>query len=211
MAPEDDFLARNGLKHGKVYGFATDMSASGSTGGLYRDDFHKNRNNGEEVTGKFVAIDWKWDGTVKNYRHDGGWEFQLPVPGYGPDDDFKWWNANGMDAGGSKTEHASHDSRDGVSAFVQTSTAGYFGHYYLDGLKDLFDSLGAGELPTEVDAKYYVYQGENDVSSQIDLGGAGLYNQVDQCPGVEDATLHCDSSKVRNTFEDIDGFEVRKL
>lgn len=67
-APADDFLARNGLRYGKVYGFATDMSADGQTGGLWRDEYHKDRENGEKVEGKFVAIDWQWDGTVKNFR-----------------------------------------------------------------------------------------------------------------------------------------------
>ena len=70
-APDDDFLARNGLRYGKVYGFAIDMSASGPTGGLFRDAFHKPRANGEQVEGKFVAIDWMWDGEAKNFRHDG--------------------------------------------------------------------------------------------------------------------------------------------
>ena len=64
-APADDFLARNGLRYGKVYGFAVDMSESGPTGGLMRDAFHKPRANGAQVDGKFVAINWQWDGEVK--------------------------------------------------------------------------------------------------------------------------------------------------
>lgn len=44
------------------------MSADGPTGGLWRDEYHKDRENGEKVEGKFVAIDWQWDGTVKNFR-----------------------------------------------------------------------------------------------------------------------------------------------
>ena len=185
------------------------MSLTGDAGGLYRDEYHKSRMNGEKVEGKFVAIDWKWDGEVKNFRHDGAWEWQKPVPSFGPDDDFKWWNSNGMDSGGSKTEQITHDPREGVSAFVQSSTGGYFGHYYLDGLKDLLSTLTDGELPTTVDSTYYVYQGENDIRSQVNLGMAGLTNQVDSCPGVVDATQNCDRSTVRNTFEDVDGFEVR--
>ena len=74
------------------------MSLTGDAGGLYRDEYHKSRMNGEKVEGKFVAIDWKWDGEVKNFRHDGAWEWQKPVPSFGPDDDFKWWNSNGKQA-----------------------------------------------------------------------------------------------------------------
>ena len=47
------------------------MSSSGPTGGLFRDSFHKPRENGAQVDGKFVAIDWMWDGVAKNFRHDG--------------------------------------------------------------------------------------------------------------------------------------------
>ena len=74
-APEDDFLARNGLKYGQLYGFATDMSETGPTGGVFRDEWHKTATNGDEVPGKFIAQPWRWDGEVKNFEHDG--EFLL--------------------------------------------------------------------------------------------------------------------------------------
>ena len=57
------------------------MDVNGPTGGLMRHECHKNRENGSKVIGKFVVIDWQWDGTVENFRHDGAWEFQIPVPG----------------------------------------------------------------------------------------------------------------------------------
>jgi len=205
-APEDDFLARNGLRYGKVYGFAVDMSEAGPTGGLFRDAFHKPRDNGEQVDGKFIAIDWQWDGEVKNFRHDGAFDFQLPVPGY-DGTDMMWWNANGYDASGSKTEHLSPDTRPGKTAFIQGSTAGYFGHYYVHGVTDALDA--AEDFPSELDASYFVYQGENDITAQINLGGDGLYNIVPECPGAEDATVNCDRDySVKSTFEDIDGLEI---
>ena len=205
-APADDFLARNGLRYGKVYGFAVDMSSDGPTEGLFRDAFHKPRQNGAKVDGKFVAINWQWDGVVKNFRHDGAFEFQLQVPGY-EGTDMMWWNANGIDASGSKTEHLSPDTRPGESAFVQGSTAGYFGHYYI---KRLAKTLKESEdFPAELDSTYFVYQGEQDISSQINLNGEGLYNSATVCPGASDATVNCDSDySVKNTFEDIDGFEI---
>lgn len=205
-APADDFLARNGLRYGKLYGFAIDMSEDGPADGLFRDEFHTPRENGAQVDGKFVAINWQWDGVVKNYRHDGAWEFQNDVPGY-EGTDFKWWNANGYDESGSKTEHLSPDLRPGVSAFVQGSTAGYFGHYYLN---DLGEKLATADgFPAEIDSSYFVYQGQQDISGQIELGGAGLTNEVPECPGASDATVNCDNDdSVKNTFEDIDGLEV---
>ena len=42
QAPASDFLARNGLRYGRIYGFAIDMSPEGPTGGEWRDEFHKN-------------------------------------------------------------------------------------------------------------------------------------------------------------------------
>ncbi len=118
-----------------------------------------------------------------------------------------WWNGNGYDASGSKTEHNSPDTRPGQTAFIQGSTAGYFGHYYVHDIIAALD--GEGDFPAELDASYFVYQGENDITGQIDLNGAGLYNIVEECPGAEDATVNCDRDfSVKSTFEDIDGLEV---
>jgi len=205
-APADDFLARNGLRFGQVYGFATDISPTGPTGGMFRDEFHKPRENGARVDGKFVAIDWQWDGVVKNFRHDGAWHFQIDVPGY-EGTTMKWWTANGYDSSGAKTEHTSPDTRPGQTAFIQGSTAGYFGHYYINDIKAALDA--ADTFPSEVDSTYYVYQGENDITGQIELNGAGLVNVVEQCNYLQDATQNCDRDySVKSTFEDIDGFEI---
>lgn len=189
-----------------MYGFAIDMSADGPTGGLFRDDFHKPRENGAKVEGKFVAINWQWDGTVENFRHDGAWDFQLPVPGY-EGTDVTWWNSGSLNESGSKTEHLSPDTRPGQTAFIQGSTAGYFGHYYIH---DVVEALnGSGEFPSEIDSTYYVYQGENDITGQIDLNGDGLYNVVPECYNLTSALSNCDKDySVKNTFEDIDGLEV---
>ena len=62
-APEDDFLARNGLRYGQVYGHAIDMSAEGPSSGLWRDAFHKDpelARNGAYVPGYWMPVDWKW-------------------------------------------------------------------------------------------------------------------------------------------------------
>lgn len=111
MAPEDDFLARNGLRYGQMYGYAIDMSESGPSHGLWRDAFHRNGTyayNGAEVEGKWIAIDWRWDGVVRNFEYDGAWDFQLKPPGTGSGSGYEyyqWWNANGLNAPGAKTEH----------------------------------------------------------------------------------------------------------
>ncbi len=143
---------------------------------------------------------------VKNFRHDGAWDFQLPVPGY-EEGNMMWWNGNGYDNSGSKTEHNSPDTRPGMTAFIQGSTAGYFGHYYLN---DIIAALNAeGDFPAELDASYFVYQGDNDITGQIDLNGAGLYNVVPECNNVNDAKVNCDRDySIKATFEDIDGLEV---
>jgi hypothetical protein len=107
-APADDFLARNGLKYGQLYGFAIDMTVNGPTKGLWRDPFHalNTTKNGDLVRGKWIAQPWRWNGTVTNYAHDGGWDYQLPAaPG------LSWWNSLGLDRGGCKSEHASTASR----------------------------------------------------------------------------------------------------
>ena len=77
-APEDDFLARNGLKYGQLYGFATDMSETGPTAGVWRDEWHKTAKNGDVVEGKMIAQPWRWDGEVKNFENDGK-SFCIPL------------------------------------------------------------------------------------------------------------------------------------
>ena len=138
--------------------------------------------------------------------HDGAWEFQIPVPNY-ESTEMKWWNAKGNDNSGSKTEHLSPDTRPGITGFIQGSTAGYFGHYYIH---DITDALNSGDdFPSELSSDYYVYQGENDITGQVDLNGDGLFNQVEQCEYNNDAKMNCDNDySVKSTFEDIDGLEL---
>ena len=204
-APADDFLARNGLRYGKLYGFATDMSESGPTKGMWRDDFHRDATmgvNGAEVPGVFTPIDWQWDGEVVDFEHDGSWDFQEQPPMHLGSSNY-FWNAAGNDAGGCKTEHNTPDPRDGVSGFVQSSTCGYFGHYYLNGIADILDGLSGTDLPGDIPASYHVYQGELDIREQIELGGKGQYADG------QSALTNCDSTSCSKvTFEDIDGFEV---
>jgi hypothetical protein len=50
--PATDFLSRNGLAYGKVYGFATDVAST--TGGRFQEDWHLNvATNGMTVSGGF--------------------------------------------------------------------------------------------------------------------------------------------------------------
>lgn len=141
-APEDDFLARNGLRYGNLYGFSVDMSEDGPTGGLWRDDFHRDAEkatNGAEVPGWWIKQPWSWDGTVRSFAFDGSWDYQNPPPYTGDGtgrEGYQWWNGMGPDEKGCKTEHVTPDPRASVgAAFIQTSTCGYFGHYYVSLLR----------------------------------------------------------------------------
>ena len=61
----------------------------------------------------------------------------------------------------------------------------------------------ADAFPKMFDGTYYVYQGELDVTGQIELNGKG------QLPNGNDATMNFDTLEApKKTFEDIDGFEV---
>jgi hypothetical protein len=64
----NDFLSRNGLAHGQLYGFATDQ-----VDGLFNDAFSKVKPPGTTIGGAFYPLDWQWDGEVKNFLHDGSW------------------------------------------------------------------------------------------------------------------------------------------
>ena len=72
-AMEDDFLARNGLKYGQMYGFSIDMRNStvngntvvGPTEGVWRDEWHKSATNGDMVEGMWIAQEWRWEGEGK--------------------------------------------------------------------------------------------------------------------------------------------------
>ena len=120
-----DFLCRNGLRYGQLYGFAANASAV-----AWRDTWHKANYKGATVEGGFYPINWTWTGEVKDFEHDGSWDVQ-DDPMYAPDD-YKFWTAYGSDTSGKKTEHISPAMRsDTDSAFTQTSTAGYFGDYIL--------------------------------------------------------------------------------
>ena len=138
----------------------------------------------------------------------GSWDYQNLPPG--ADENVDWWVSGGKDKGGCKTEHASPDPRDpvaGTTSFIQSSTCGYFGHLYVDGVKEALEaasSFSDDGFPTSFDARYYVYQGETDITSLVQLGGKGQYSEG------RDATRNWDSTDGdgKATFEDIDGFEV---
>jgi hypothetical protein len=104
-ADSSDFLARNGLRYGQLYGFAIDMTSDGPTKGLFRDAFHASADttNGKLVNGKWIKQTWRWDGIVKNYEHDGSWDYQLPTGVT----NYSWWNSGGLSQSGCKTEHGS--------------------------------------------------------------------------------------------------------
>lgn len=207
-APADDFLARNGLRYGKIYGFAVDISATGPTKGLFRDAFHRSAdaNNGAFVPGQWVAQNWSWDGQVKNFEHDGSWDYQLPTGV----ENMTWWNAGGLSSGGCKCEHGTPDLRANVTGFIQGSTCGHFGHLYVDNVKDLLnEAMVTNKWPTAFPGRYYVYQGERSVVNQIILGGEG------KLPGGRNATYNWNSvgygggnGTGKVSFSDIDGMEM---
>ncbi|CAB9514235.1 WGS project CAID00000000 data, contig chromosome [Seminavis robusta] len=211
-APADDFLARNGLKYGQMYGFAIDMrndtGAVGPTAGEWRDAWHKTATNGETVPGKWIAQPWRWDGEVRNFQHDGSWDYQNPPPGTEAGSELEgyyWWVSNGIDKGGCKTEHITGDPRPDTSAFIQGSTCGYFGHLYINDVVEVL-AVAGGELPTVFDGSYYVYQGETDITEQVVLNGAG------RLPDGRNATRNWDNADPESTgkvtFEDVDGLEA---
>jgi len=201
-----DFLSRNGLAYGKMYGFSTDIATT--TGGLWRDAFHQDASkaaNGATVAGHFARVNWQWDGVVRNFEYDGGWEWQDAPLGAASGE--KFWTAEGPDSDGKKTEHLSPDP-EGKYRYIQTSTAGYYGIYDYTGIQSLLAGIssscsGDACFPDVIPTTYTVLQGELDVTAQIQLGGKGQY------VGGKDATRNYDSypGDGKVTFEDIDGFE----
>jgi hypothetical protein len=227
LADPSDFLARNGLRYGQMYGYAINMTSSGPSKGLFRDQFHLSvdASNGKEIKGKWIAQKWRWNGTVTNFEDDGAWDYQLPTGVQ----DYVWWNAGGVNVTGFKSEHGSpvslsckidcnysryvltvvilfQDLRPGITGFVQTSTAGYFGHYYVDDIVAQLTANVKPNFPSSFEGRYFVYQGERSVVAQVELGGAGLLS------GGRDMRYNWDSQGFggtgKATFEDLDGFEV---
>jgi hypothetical protein len=210
-AAATDFLSRNGLAYGKVYGFATDVTQT--TGGRYQEDWHKNAAQpGDTVSGGFYPIAWQWSGVVTNFMHDGSWDFQLPTS-----DGLHFWNQGGSAPGSTydtygscKTEHNSPDPYGGARV-LQSSTCGYFGIYDLTGVLPLLTAAMAdgSYFPTRIPAVYTALQGETDITAQIQLGGKGM------SANGNDARRFVDSSSAaaagpgggKVTFEDIDGIE----
>jgi hypothetical protein len=93
----NDYLCRNGLRYGRLYGFAADTS---DADWAVRDDWHQTHYHGDEMPGRFYPLEWHWDGVVKNFEHDGSWEFQ-DHPANAPAD-YEFWTAKGPDAAGKK-------------------------------------------------------------------------------------------------------------
>jgi hypothetical protein len=210
-ATATDFLSRNGLAYGKVYGFATNVAQT--TGGRYQEDWHLNvALPGDTVAGAFYPIDWQWDGVVRNFMYDGSWSFQHQTS-----DGLYFWNQGGrsnpstFDTGGScKTEHNSPDPYGGPR-YIQTSTCGYFGIYDLAGVTALLTTAyTAGTyFPARIPSTYTNLQGERDITAQIRLGGKGMRADGGNATrNVDSSSMYsqgADGGKV--TFEDIDGFE----
>ena len=176
--PATDFLSRNGLAYGQVYGFATNVAQT--TGGRYLEDWSKNvATPGQTVAGGFYPIDWRWNGTVTSFLHDGSWAFQHKTF-----DGLYFWNNGGNSPGSTfdrvascKTEHNSPDPYGGARV-LQGSTCGFFGIY--DFSSEIFAKLEAARLagtwfPTRIAATYTVLQPETSVVNQIQLGGKGKY------------------------------------
>jgi hypothetical protein len=212
-----DFLSKNGLRYGQVYGFACDVTTECTD---VRDTWHKNHYKGDTVNGAFYKLDWKWEGPatgVKNFEYDGSWDFQ-DYPRDAPAN-TEFWTSLGPNAGGKKTEHNSPAFRSDTDyAFTQTSTAGYFGDYIMANMATEIAAVNAGagasngnhdaDFPVSISAQYYLWQGETDITGLIDLGGKGLradgqyqYKNCDKFSGGVCTSEH-------STFEDIDGFEV---
>ena len=80
--------------------------------------------------------------------------------------------------------------------------------YVLD-VEDVLQGVSGDELPKSFDGEYFVYQGELDVTSQIELGGKFKYTD-DADGNRRDATRNWDSTDEdgKVTFEDIDGLEM---
>ena len=208
-----DFLSRNGLAYGKVYGFATDVATT--TGGRFQEDWHKNvANPGDTVAGAFYPIDWQWSGTVTSFLEDGSWDFQHKTA-----DGTYFWNQGGRTnpsafdtKGDCKTEHNAPDPY-GNPRVLQSSTCGYFGIYDLAGITDLLTTAkaagagGGSYFPAKVPTTYTALQGEKDITSQVKLGGKGKSaNGNDQRYMVDsDDAAAAGVGGGKNTFEDIDG------
>jgi hypothetical protein len=96
------------------------------------------------------------------------------------------------------------DPRAGNTAFIQGSTCGYFGHLYVNGVAEVLAAAAPGTFPATFDGEWFVYQGESDITGQIQMGGKG------QHADGRDALRNWDNAdgEGKVTFEDIDGLEL---
>ena len=122
--------------------------------------------------------------------------FDFRIPGTSLVD---FWNAQGKDQGGAKTEHISPDPRGGLRV-LQSSTAGYLGIYDFSALTGL---LTGGELPNSIPATYTCLQPESDIVDQVILNGKGQYADGQDARYMPDKG----QNPGKTTFEDIDAVE----
>ena len=194
-----NFLAKNGLACGRVYGFAVPTTATATPG--TRATSATGPTTPSPATSRRPSGSGTAPSRTSTTTRPGTSRTPKKTDASGPEASYKFWTAKGRDAGGAKTEHSQPRPRGG-NRFIQGSTAGYMGIYdFTTGVSNSISGLTAPALPNSIAATYTIVEGESKISDRIEL----------RCKGKRadgnDQTMMKDKSADKDTFEDIDGLE----
>jgi 2',3'-cyclic-nucleotide 2'-phosphodiesterase (5'-nucleotidase family) len=194
----DQFLSRNGLLYGKIYGLAVANADYNSTLGIatpdptakMMDDYLKDANASDKFSGKFYPTSFRWDG--------------FDTPEAVKDTEMMLWEKTSEQPtgytffnGDTKTEHPAVDPDITKHRFVQNMTdeGGLLGF----DLGDLTSQLTAanGALPTSLDVNVTRLIAAIDGNMTLNVGGKGVGNGT-----TETAAKHIEKNATKMVAPD---------
>jgi hypothetical protein len=174
-APErDQFLARNGLLYGQIYGLAVEDSVLTGTLGIETidltakmiDAYLLDENAPDTFSARFVASSYRWEGwdSTPAVRDTEvmRWESETAMPGW------SWFN------GDTKTEHGFYDPDETKARYVQNMTeeGGILGFDFIDITNEL--NAANGDLPEFVSVNVRRILGAWAGTLTVDVGNGGV-------------------------------------
>ncbi len=194
----DQFLSRNGLLYGKIYGLAVANADYNSTLGIATPDptakmmdaYLKDANASNNFSGKFYPTSFRWDG--------------FDTPEAVKDTEMMLWEKTSEQPtgytffnGDTKTEHPAADPDITKHRFIQNMTdeGGLLGFDFGDLAAQL--TAASGDLPLSLDVNVTRLVAAVDGAMTLDVGGKGVGNGT-----TETAAKHIEKNATKMVAPD---------
>jgi len=220
---DSTYLARNGLECGQLYGFALASNASWTSYSNFEAYWGSSSLfNGSNVSGRYMAIPWKWKKTLEPSYKTEIFKWQDNPLSNANDytsftTNYKFWNSTDNASGTNKIEHASVDPYGG-QRFIhatnrpsppQTNPA-YILMHDLTGLSTILNGLSGSQLPEYIPGTVSLvvsFNTANKANYQVNLAGGGknklgrfsgrsatIATEQDKVPALVDTVQWCSAS-----------------